>query len=226
MTTRTKSLTTSFKTDAEVQDDVWDELQWDGRVQPTEVGVSVKEGVVTLSGHVDTYTKLWAAEEAALRVRGVKAVANELEVRLPNMAERTDEELAQAVTWALTWAADVPTGHMHVVVSKGWVTLSGEVDQLVQRDAAFRAVRHLAGVRGVNNLLTVRQPTPAPADVKQRIERALVRNAEVDAKRIRVEIQEHTALSGGRALAQRATRRSRLCRVGARYHGCREPPPY
>jgi osmotically-inducible protein OsmY len=193
MTMRTKW----FKTDAEVQDDVWDELQWDGRIQPTEVGVSVKEGVVTLSGHVDTYTKLWAAEELALRVRGVKAVANELEVRLPNMAERTDEELAQAVTWALTWAADVPTGHMHVVVSKGWVTLSGEVDLLVQRDAAFRAVRHLAGVRGVNNLLTVRQSTPAPADVQQRIERALARNAALDSKGIRVEIQEHTALLWG-----------------------------
>jgi osmotically-inducible protein OsmY len=130
-------------------------------------------------------------------VRGVKAVANELEVRLPSMAQRPDEELAQAVTWALTWAVDVPTGKMQVVVSKGWVTLTGEVDRLVQRDAAYRAVRHLAGVRGVDNLLTVRQPTATPADVKQRIERALMRNAALDAKSIKVEIQEHTVLLWG-----------------------------
>jgi osmotically-inducible protein OsmY len=176
---------------------VLDELRWDGRVQPNEVGVTVKDGVVTLSGEIETFTKKWVAEEAALRVRGVKAVANDLEVHLPSMAERTDEEVAQAVVRALTWDVDVPASEIQVTVSNGWVTLKGKVDVLFQRVAALRAVRHLTGVRGVSNLLEVRQATPAPADVKQRIERALVRNAEVDAKGIRIEIHDHTAVLRG-----------------------------
>jgi osmotically-inducible protein OsmY len=193
MTTGTKAL----KADTQLQEDVLDELGWDGRVQPNEVGVSVKKGVVTLSGEIETLSKKWAAEEAALRVRGVKAVANELEVRLPNVAERTDEEIAQAVVRALTWDVDVPASEIQVIVSNGWVTLKGTVEVLFQRVAALRAVRHLTGVRGVSNLLEVRQPTPAPADVKQRIERALVRNAEVDAKGVRVEVRDHTAILRG-----------------------------
>ncbi|HEY1388118.1 MAG TPA: BON domain-containing protein [Ktedonobacterales bacterium] len=193
MTTGMKIL----KTDAQLQEDVLDELRWDGRVQPNEVGVTVKDGVVTLSGEIETFTKKWVAEEAALRVRGVKAVANDLEAHLPSMAERTDEEVAQAVVRALTWDVDVPASEIQVTVSNGWVTLKGKVDVLFQRVAALRAVRHLTGVRGVSNLLEVRQATPAPADVKQRIERALVRNAEVDAKGIRIEIHDHTAVLRG-----------------------------
>jgi osmotically-inducible protein OsmY len=193
MTTATKST----RTDAQLQEDVLDELWWGGRVQPNEVGVSVKKGVVTLSGEIETLSKKWAAEEAALRVRGVKAVANDLEVHLPSMAERTDEEIALAAVRALTWDADVPASAIQVTVSQGWITLKGTVNVVFQRNAALRDVRHLAGVRGVSNLLTVRQPTPAPADVKQRIERALVRNAEVDAKGVRVEVHDHTAVLRG-----------------------------
>jgi osmotically-inducible protein OsmY len=193
MTTGTKVT----RTDAQLQEDVLDELRWDGRVLPNEVGVSVKEGVVTLSGEIETLSKRWAAEEAALRVRGVKAVANELEVHLLSMAERTDEEIALAAVRTLTWDVDVPASEIQVTVSHGWVTLKGTVNVVFQRNAAFRDVRHLVGVRGVSNLLEVRQPTPAPADVKQRIERALVRNAEVDAKGVRVEVRDHTAILRG-----------------------------
>jgi osmotically-inducible protein OsmY len=193
MTTTTKVM----KTDTQLQEDVLDELRWSGHVRPNEVGVSVKKGVVTLSGAIDTLSKKWAAEEAALRVRGVKAVANELEVHLPSMAERTDEEIALAAVRALTWDVDVPASDIQVTVGNGWITLKGTVNVLFQRNAAFRDVRHLAGVRGVSNLLTVRQPTPAPADVKQRIERALVRNAELDAKGVRVEVHDHTAVLRG-----------------------------
>jgi osmotically-inducible protein OsmY len=193
MTTTTKVM----KSDAQLQEDVLEELRWGGRVQPNEVGVSVKEGVVTLSGEIETLSKKWAAEEGALRVRGVKAVANELEVHLPSMAERTDEEIALAAVRALTWDVEAPASEIQVTVSKGWITLQGTVNVVFQRMAALRAVRHLAGVRGVTNLLEVRQPIPAPADVKERIERALVRNAELDAKGVRVEIHDHTAVLRG-----------------------------
>lgn len=189
------------RSDTQIQQDILDELEWDTRVHPNEVGVSVKDGIVTLTGQVDSYSKRWAAQEAALRVLGVKAVANDLEIHLHSAAERTDTELARAVIEALTWDAEVPTETIHVSVSNGWVTLTGQVGVYFQRAAAERAVRHLAGVRGVSNALTVRETGPAPADVKQRIERALVRNAETDAGNITVEVRAHKAILKGRVRA-------------------------
>ena len=103
-------------------------LKWDPRVSPNEIGVSVKDGIVSLTGWVDSYTKKWAAEEAAHRVRGVKAVANDLEVRLPSSSERTDADIAQAAVRALEWDAFLPPGKVQVTVSQGWVTLKGEVE--------------------------------------------------------------------------------------------------
>lgn len=185
------------RSDTQIEKDVLDELDWDTRIGPSEIGVTVKDGIVTLSGHVDSYARRWAAQEAALRVLGVKAVANELEVSLFSAAERTDTELAHAAIDALTWDAEIPTHNIQVSVSKGWVTLTGQVDVYFQRSAAERALRHLAGVRGVSNELVVRQTGPAPGDVKQRIERALVRNAETDAARITVEVRGHEALLKG-----------------------------
>lgn len=181
---------TATRTDEEIQQDVLDELAWDARVQPNEIGVSVKDGVVTLTGWVDSYSKKWAAEEAAHRVRGVVAVANDIEVRLPGSAERTDADIAAAAVRALEWDAVVPIEDIDVTVSKGWVTLRGVVDWRYQRDDAERVVRRLAGVRGVTNLITVRpRVSPAPEEIKQRIEDALVRSAEVDAERIKVEVR-------------------------------------
>src|SRR3989440_12516733 len=111
---------TTTRTDEQIQEDVLDELKWDARVQPNEIGVAVKDGVVTLMGWVDSYTKRWAAEEAAHRVRGVKAVANDIEVRLPSAAERTDADIAAAVTRALEWDAFVPIERLDGTVAKGW----------------------------------------------------------------------------------------------------------
>ena len=147
----------------------------------------VKDGVVTLTGWVDSFSKKWAAERAAHRVRGVKAVANDIEVRLPSADEKPDPDIAAAVTRALEWDAFVPIEQIDVTVSKGWVTLKGEVEWEYQRRAAERAVRRLAGVKGVTNLITVRpQVTPSPIELKRQIEEALVRSAETDADHISI----------------------------------------
>lgn len=176
-------------TDEQIQQEVLDELAWDARVQPNEIGVAVKDGVVTLTGGVDSYTKKWAAEEAAHRVRGVKAVANDIEVRLPGFAERTDSDIAAAATQALEWNTDVPIENLEVTVSKGWVTLRGEVEWEYQKREAERVVRRLTGVRGVSNLITVRPRLKAtPDEVQRRIEDALVRSAHMDAERIKVAV--------------------------------------
>jgi osmotically-inducible protein OsmY len=180
---------TITKTDEEIQRDILDELRWDARVQPNEIGVAVKDGIVTLSGWVNSYGKKWAAEEAAHRVLGVKAVANDIEVRLPTSAERTDADIAAAARNALEWDSIVPADRIKVTVSKGWVTLDGEVQWNFEREDAERVVRRLSGVRGVSNLITVRpQIKPSPEELKRKIEDALVRSAETDASRITVEV--------------------------------------
>jgi osmotically-inducible protein OsmY len=164
------------------------ELKWDARVQPNEIGVSVKDGIVTLMGRVDSYTKRWAAEEAAHRVRGVNAVANDIEVVLSVAAERSDTDIAAAAVRALEWDAVVSVDKLDVTVSKGWVTLKGEVEWQYQKQDAERVVRRLSGVRGVTNLISVK-PRLVPSDLKAKIEQALVRSAELDASRITVEVQ-------------------------------------
>ncbi len=178
----------STRTDEQIQANVLEELKWDTRVRPNEIGVAVKDGIVTLTDWVDSYLKKMAAEEAAHRVPGVKAVANDIEVRLPGFAERTDTDLAAAVLNALRWDAAIPTGKVDVTVSQGWVTLKGEVDYAFQKRDAERAVRRLSGVKGVSNLIVVK-PQVFPSDLKQQIERALVRNAETDARNITIEVE-------------------------------------
>ena len=148
----------------------------------------VKNGVVTLAGWVDSYTKRWAAEEAAHRVRGVKAVANDIEVKLPGSSERTDADIAAAAIRALQVDAALPADKIDVTVSKGWVTLKGEVEWQYQKEDAERVVRRLTGVKGVVNSLTVK-PRLTPTELKEKIEKALVRSAETDAERITVEVQ-------------------------------------
>src|SRR6195256_5843271 len=171
--------TSVTKTDAQIQRDVLDELKWDARVQPNEIGVAVKNRIVTLTGWVDSYTKRWAAEEAALRVRGVRGVANEIEVRLPSASERTDADIAAAALRALEWDAFIPADRVKVTVSKGWVTLEGEVDWAFERDDAERVVRRLTGVRGVTNLIRVKMHATS-TELKQKIQDALVRSALID----------------------------------------------
>jgi osmotically-inducible protein OsmY len=181
------ALATELRTDIHIQTDVLAELKWEPRVLPNEIGVAVKDGVVTLLGRVDSYTKRWAAEEAAHRVRGVKAVANEIEVKLSKADERTDADVAAAAVRALEWDALILIDRIDVTVSKGWVTLKGEVEWQFQKQDAERVVRRLSGVKGVSNLLMVK-PRPAPSELKKKIEDALVRTAETDAKRITVEV--------------------------------------
>lgn len=186
----------SPRTDEDIQRDVLDELKWDMRVRPNEVGVAVNDSIVTLTGWVDSYLKKLAAENAAHRVPGVKAVVNDIEVRLPGSAERTDADLAKAVLDALRWDAAIPAGNLDVTVSQGWVTLKGEVEFGFEKRDAERAIRHISGIKGVINLITVR-PHPLPTDLKQSIEKALVRNAETDAQRITVEVEGNKVILRG-----------------------------
>jgi osmotically-inducible protein OsmY len=181
------TIATTQRSDVEIQADVQAELKWEPRVQATEIGVAVKDGVVTLTGWVDTYTKRWAAEEAAHRVRGVKAVANDIEVRLGTGGERTDPEIAAAAGRALQWDALLVPEKIDVTVSKGWLTLKGTVDWQYKKQEAERVVRHLPGVKGVSNLIDVK-PKLQPAEIKKQVEQALVRSAQTDAERISVEV--------------------------------------
>jgi osmotically-inducible protein OsmY len=181
------AVATETRIDAQIQTDVLAELKWEPRLNPNEIGVAVKDGVVTLTGWVDSYIKRWAAEDAAHRVRGVKAVANDIEVRLGRENEKTDADIAAAAVRALEWDAFVPIDKLDVTVSKGWVTLKGEVEWQFQKQDAEKVVRRLAGVKGVSNLITIKS-RPTPSELKRKIEDALVRTARSDAERITVEV--------------------------------------
>jgi osmotically-inducible protein OsmY len=178
------------QTDEQIQQEVLRELKFEASLQPNEIGVAVKDGVVTLTGWVDSFLKRWTAEEAAHRVHGVRAVANDIEVQLPVSSERTDADIASAVSRALEWDAFVPVDKIDVTVSKGWVTLKGEVEWGFQRADAERVVRRITGVRGVSNQITVRpRVKPSPDETRRKIQEALIRSAEMDAKRIKVDVQ-------------------------------------
>jgi osmotically-inducible protein OsmY len=184
--------------DEQIQRDVLDEMKWDARVQPNEIGVAVRDGVVTLTGVVDSYAKKWVAERATQRVRGVVAVASELEIQLPSSAERDDADIAGAATRALEWDAFVPTEKTEVTVSNGWVTLRGEVEWEFQRRSAERAVRRLSGVRGVTNLVSVQpRAQPSAGGLRHRIEHALVRTVATDAERVSVEVDGSRVVLNG-----------------------------
>ena len=175
-----------MKTDTELQKDVMNELKWEPAVKASDIGVGVTDGVVTLSGYVDSYYKKWAAERAAERVFGVKAVAEEIEVRLPGSFRRSDEDIARAAANALDWNVSVPHDHVKVEVQNGLVTLRGEVDWGYQKDIAEDVVRYMIGVARVNNQITIK-PTVRPTDIENQIESAFQRNALLDARRIKIE---------------------------------------
>jgi osmotically-inducible protein OsmY len=187
------------RTDEDIQHDVLDELEWDARVEPNEISVIVKNGVVTLTGWVDSFVQKGSAERAAQRVRGVTAVMNDIEVRLPAESTRSDPDIAAAANRALEWDAMLPPGSVTATASNGWVMLRGEVSGEYQKREAELAVRRLTGVRGVANLITV-HPTakPASAALKNNIRDALVRSAEADAGRIEVDVQGDTIVIEGK----------------------------
>jgi len=178
-----------MKSDVELRRDVLDELEWEPSIDAAQIGVTTREGVVTLAGTAKSYSEKLKAERVTKRVLGVKAIANEIEVRLPGTHERTDSDIARVAVDALKWRASVPEGRIKVAVGKGWVTLEGEVDWQYQKDVALEAVHHLVGVKGVTNLITVK-PRVSATEVKSRIEAAFRRSAELDAQKIRVETKD------------------------------------
>jgi osmotically-inducible protein OsmY len=180
------------KSDSEIRDDVINELRWDPQItEPDAIGVAVTDGAVTLTGHVSTYAERLAAARAAERVYGVKTVANDLKVKLSG-APRDDSDLARAIAHILEWNVQVPEGKIHARVSDGWVTLDGEVEYEYQRHEVERMVRNVRGVAGVTDLITVKPPV-SPEKVQAVIEDAFKREAEIDARHIRVEVSDHTA---------------------------------
>jgi osmotically-inducible protein OsmY len=183
-------------TDRELQRHVEDALGWEPSFDAADIGVSVDNGVVALRGDVKTYTAKSAAERVALAVYGVKAVANDLNVRLLGDYQRTDTDIAQATVNALQWNTSVPTDRVSVAVSNGWITLKGNLDWQYQKDAAARAVRDLIGVRGVTNNVIV-QPSVKSVDVRDKIEAAFKRSAEIDARRIAVTAEDGKVILNG-----------------------------
>jgi osmotically-inducible protein OsmY len=173
--------------DYQLQRDVLDELKWEPEVEATHVGVSVKDGVVTLTGHVPSFGEKYVAEKAAKRVLGVKGVANELDVKLPDSSKRTDEDIAIAAVKALDNTVSLPKDKVKVVVRSGWITLEGEVEWKYQKDSAERAVRYLTGVVGVSDRIKIK-PRVSPMELKSKIEEAFKRSAELDAHRITVDV--------------------------------------
>lgn len=174
-----------MKTDSEIQHDVMAELNWEPLLNAHEIGVSCKNGIVTLSGSVETYSKKLTAEEAAKRVMGVKAVVVDIDVHIASFGKKSDVDIASAAVNALKWNTSVPYSKIKVTVENGWITLEGDVDWEYQRNAAKNAVNSLTSVRGVtNNIRVVSQITPS--DVKNKISAAFLRSATIDADRIMI----------------------------------------
>ena len=178
-----------MKSNTQLQQQVLDELQYEPSVDASEIGVTAKDGIVTLTGKVSSYAEKYAAAGAAERVIGVKAVTDEITVDLPSFHKRDDQDIAQAALNALKWNVWVPKDAIKVKVDQGWLTLDGNVDYKFQQTAAENAVRNLTGVTGVSNLIAIK--SAAPSDVKLKIENALKRAAELDGEDIAVEVDGH-----------------------------------
>ena len=183
------------KKDSQIQQDVLTELKWDPSITATEISVTANDGVITLRGSVPHYFEKTAAEDAAQRVGGVRAVADELSVELAGPFQRSDKDIAETALTALNWNYSVPEG-VDVVVEKGWITLKGEAEWDYERNAAKNSVSQLLGVRGVTNNITIKAKVQA-SDVKTRIEDALKRSAESEGRKITVAVNgDRVTLSG------------------------------
>jgi osmotically-inducible protein OsmY len=175
-----------MRSDSEIERDVREELKWDPNLDAEDIAISVKDGVVTLAGFTKSYSDRLEAEHAAKRVAGVHAVANDIEVRLPSIDQRPDPEIARDAIANLK--AQLPASHdrIKLIVKDGWLTLEGAVEWQYQKTTAENAVRHVRGVKGVTNVISVK-PKVEPTDIKRKILDAFKRNAEVDANRITIE---------------------------------------
>ena len=176
-----------MKTDSQLQQDVMAELKWEPAVHAEQIGVSVKDGVVTLEGEVSSYVEKWNAERAAQRVHGVQALAVAMSVKLTELGRRSDADIAQSAKNVLSWASAAPVNAVQVMVEHGWLTLSGDVAWQYQRQDAADSVRHLVGVTGVSNQIAIK-PSASSAVVKADIEAALKRRAAADASTIQVAV--------------------------------------
>lgn len=193
-----------MKSDSQIQKDVMEELKWQPELNSSEIGVAVKNGVVTLSGQVDTYLKKLAAEKATKKIAGVKAIAEDMQIGVSPVYNKTDTEIAAAILNALKWHTGVQDERIKIKVENGYVTLDGEVDWEYQRNNAKVAIQNLAGVRGVYNLITLK-PRTSPSDVENRIMSAFKRNAATDAEKITAEVIGNKVILHGivRSLAEK-----------------------
>jgi len=187
---------TMKRTNKDLRKRVLDELDWEPSIDSADIGLAVKDGVVTLTGHVPTYAQKRTAERTVIRLSGVKGVANDIEVKLPSEHKRSDADLAQAAVEALDRNVQIPADAVKVKVDNAWVTLEGVVHWDYQRRRAERAVRYLIGVKGVNNLLRVKERA-TPGDLRERIKRALERRVDEEAKRINVGVDGDTVTLTG-----------------------------
>lgn len=186
-----------MKTDAQLKADVTDELAWDPAINATNVGVMVKDGVVTLAGHLDSFAEKHAVEQAVRKVSGVRGIALDLDVKLAAGQQRTDSDIAQAATAALSLNSLVPAGKIKVEVENGWVTLTGQVDWSYQFASAEQCVRPLAGVRGLSNKITVK-PRVQSRDIAAQISAALARQAAREARHIGIEVEGSVVTLSGK----------------------------
>jgi osmotically-inducible protein OsmY len=178
-----------MKTNDELQRDVMAEIKWDAQLRDvhTQIGVSANDGVVTLSGLVDTYSKKIAAERAAQRVGGVKVVASDVEVKVDKLLARTDTQIAEAIKNALRWSSAVDEDKIEVVVDSGWVTLTGEVEWEYQKSSARNSVQNLLGVKGVTNNISIKSNAIDTKEIKGKIAEAFHRSATIDSSAIKLE---------------------------------------
>jgi osmotically-inducible protein OsmY len=179
-----------MKTDLQLQRDVLDELKFEPSIREAEIGIAAKGGVVTLTGFVDSYAEKFAAERTAERVGGVKAVADEIKVKLPGTHQRSDTDIAHAVVNALRWDIQVPDDRIKATVEEGWIALEGDVEWQYQKWAAEGAVRNLTGVKGVTNLIAVKPKNASTHEVGQKIKDSMRRHAERDADRITIDAKD------------------------------------
>ena len=186
-----------MKTDLEIKKDVLAELKWQPNIKETEIGVVVDKGVVTLNGTVDSYSKKMAAESAVKGIKGVRAVAEDIEVKYGTAYKKSDQEIAKAAADALKWNYSVPEDKIAVKVDNGWVYLTGQAQWQFQKDAAKRAVQDLLGVTYVSNNIALKQSI-RPTEIKEKIKKSFERLADVDAENISVVVDNHTVKLRGR----------------------------
>jgi osmotically-inducible protein OsmY len=187
-----------MKTDEQIRQDVIDELTWEPTLKSSEIGVAVKDGIVTLSGQVDTYTKKIEAEKAVKRVKEVKGIAEDIIVKLPRSGKRTDMDIAESVIRSLKWNTSIPENSVKVKVEDGWVTLEGEVEWEFQKHRAGSIANNITGVKSVINIVAIRSHIK-PHRVKEEIRKALERSADIEADSIEIEVENDTVTLSGEA---------------------------